>query len=76
MQHEEFAERVTERLEAVADAVEGRDRGLGHGAVSVRANEIRVAARMVRDAALTVTRAEDGASPESPAEDRSLAVRW
>ena len=64
MQHEEFAERTAERLEAVADAIEEEDRRIGCDIVSTRANEMRVAARMVRDMAEVVRRAESGPSGE------------
>ena len=65
MQHEEFAERTAEHLEAVADAIEEEDRRIiGCDIVSTRANEMRVAARMVRDMAEVVRRAESGPSGE------------
>ena len=59
MQHEEFAERLAGRLESVAAALKEEERRIGHGSVSARANEMRVAAHMVRDASEVVTRAEE-----------------
>ncbi len=59
MQHEEFAERVAGRLESVAVALEEEERRIGRGSVSARANEMRVAAHMIRDASEVVTRAEE-----------------
>ena len=55
MQHEEFAKRAAERLEAIAKAIEDES----GAAKSRRANEMRVAARAVRDASETVTRREN-----------------
>jgi hypothetical protein len=73
MQHKEFAERAAEHLEVVADAIEDADRRIGRHAVSsVRANEMRVAARMVRDMAQAVTWAEDKSLAEPLVEDLSL----
>lgn len=65
MQHTQFAEWAAERLETVAAAVEDKERGGGHSEriSSARANEMRVAAFMVRDMAQALTRAENP-SPE------------
>jgi hypothetical protein len=49
MHHEEFAERAAERLELVADALKDEQWRIGRGTVSIRANEMSVVARMVRD---------------------------
>lgn len=57
MQHEEFAERLAGRLESVAAALEVEERGIGRG--PARANEMRVAAHMIRDASELVSRAEE-----------------
>ncbi len=59
MRHEQFAERMAERLEAVAAALDEEERRIGRNPVSVRANEMRVAAHMVRGASEAVTRAEE-----------------
>ena len=44
MRHEEFAERMAGRLEAVAAALDEEERRIGRNPVSARANEMRVAA--------------------------------
>ena len=64
MRHEEFAERVAGRLESVAAALEEEEHRIGRGSVSARANEMRVAAHMIRDASEVVTRAEDRRSAQ------------
>lgn len=57
MRHEEFAERVAGRPPSPRRWTR---RSVGSGATpSPRANEMRVAAHMVRDASETVTRAEE-----------------
>ena len=58
MRHEGFAERMAGRLNAVAAALE-EERRIGRNPVSARANEMRVAAHMLRDASEAVTRAEE-----------------
>jgi hypothetical protein len=69
MKHEEFAKRTARRLEAVADHTEEETRRLGiYGEASgtkVRAQEMRVAAFLVREEALAVIQAETPAG--SPA---------
>ena len=62
MLHEEFAERVAERLEARADALEHGARGAGGGV----ATELRNAAAMAREEAATVTQ-EEAPPPEAQA---------
>ncbi len=64
MLHEEFAERVAERLEARADTVENEGRLAGVTAVRVR--ELRVAAEIAREEATTVT-VEEAPPPEAQA---------
>ena len=59
MRHEESAERIAGRLEAVAAALDEEERRIGRNPVSARANEMRVAAHMVRDASEAVTRTEE-----------------
>jgi len=66
MQHEKFAKRVTERLKAEADRLEEKSQWMKHDVPAARANELRVAAHMVRDMAKAVTRAENGPSSEYP----------
>jgi hypothetical protein len=64
MLHEEFAERVAERLEARADTVENEGRLADVTAVRVR--ELRVAAEIAREEAATVT-VEEAPPPEAQA---------
>jgi hypothetical protein len=66
MLHEEFAERVAERLEARADTVEIEGRPAGGGVNAVRARELRVAAEIAREEAATVT-VEEAPPPEAQA---------
>lgn len=42
MRHEEFAERMAGRLEAVAAALDEEERRIGRNPVSARANEMRL----------------------------------
>ncbi len=58
MLHAEFAERVARRLEAVADRLDEEGRRLDLDTVSARANELRVAAHLVRNEAAAVTQEE------------------
>lgn len=64
MLHEEFAERVAERLEARADTVENEGRLADVTAVRIR--ELRVAAEIAREEATTVT-VEEAPPPEAQA---------
>jgi hypothetical protein len=66
MLHEEFAERVAERLEARADAVENEGRPAGGDVTAVRVRELRVAAEIAREEAATVT-VEEAPPPEAQA---------
>ncbi len=66
MLHEEFAERIAERLEARADTVEDEERLAGRGATAVRVRELRVAAEIAREEAATVT-VEEAPPPEAQA---------
>ena len=81
MKHEEFARRVARRLEAVADRTEEEVRRLGiDGEASgtrTRAQEMKVAAFLVREEALAVSEAEAPAasSPEALAEARPLEAQ-
>lgn len=60
MRHDEFARRAAGRLESAAAAVDEEERRIGHGSVSSRANEMRVAAHMIRDMSEAVSRSEEG----------------
>jgi hypothetical protein len=53
MLHEEFAERVAERLEARADGVESEGRLAGRGVTAVCVRALRVAAEIARKEAAT-----------------------
>ena len=68
MKHEEFAERAGRRLETVADRLEGEGRRLGIGSAAskttARAQELRVAALLVREEATAVNRAEEELSAD------------
>ena len=81
MKHEEFARRAARRLEAVADRTEEEARRLGiNGEASgtrTRAQEMRVAAFLVREEALAVSEAEvpSGGSPEALAEAPPLEAQ-
>lgn len=70
--HEEFAERAAVHLEAVADRIEAEARLAGEDpGAALRAGEMRVAARIVRDEAVAVSRRQ-----LRPAEDRRSPRTW
>jgi hypothetical protein len=81
MKQEEFAERAGRRLEAVADRLEDDTRGLGmdgeasNSKATARAQELRVAALLVREEAVAVTRKERGAPMRMIAENLSLEAQ-
>jgi hypothetical protein len=64
MLHEEFAERVAERLEARADTLENEERPAGRAATMLRVRELRVAAEVAQEEAATVT-VEEAPPPEA-----------
>jgi len=68
VKHEEFAERAGRRLEAVADRLEGEGRKLGidgeASKITARAQELRVAALLVREEATIVNMAEEQLSAD------------
>lgn len=64
--HEDFAERIAERLEARADILEHENRSAGRSVVATRAAELRNAAAMAREEAATVTQ-EEAPPPEAQA---------
>lgn len=66
MLHEDFAERIAGRLEARADALEHEDRRVEPDPKEVRAEELRLAARLARDEAAAVTQ-EESPPPEAQA---------
>ena len=59
MQHEKFAKRVAERLKSEAERLEEKSQWMKHDVPAARANELRVAAHMVRDMAKALRRAEN-----------------
>jgi pantoate kinase len=63
MMHEEFAERVAERLEASAAELEHESWPAGHGAATSRATGLRTAAAIAREEAAVVTE-EEAPPPE------------
>ena len=76
MKHEKFAERAGRRLENIADRLEGvvdeleMDTNASSEALvtAARAQELRVAAQMVREEAAAVGRKEQESQPESVSE--------
>lgn len=66
MLHEDFAERIAERLEARADALEHERCPAELDPSEIRAEELREAARLARDEAATVTQ-EEALPPEAQA---------
>lgn len=59
MRHERFAERTARHLEAMADELQEKGRRLEiDGRISARANEMRVAALVVRDVSAAVSQEE------------------
>ena len=79
MKHETFAERAGRRLEAVADRLEGegKKRGIDGEAsrITARAQEMRVAALLVRDESAAVVREEREAPTRMVAENLSLEAQ-
>jgi hypothetical protein len=76
MKHEKFAERAGRRLEKIADRLEGvvdeleMDTSASSEALvtAARAQELRVAAQVVREEAAAVGREEQEPKPESASE--------
>ena len=62
MRHDEFAELAARCIEEMAVPLAEEDRRLGRGITAVRANELRVAAHVVRDLSAVVSREERGSS--------------
>jgi hypothetical protein len=79
VRHEEFAERAGNRLEDVADRLEGEGRRPGidgeAAKTRARAQELRVAAFLVRDEAEAVAREEREAPTRMIAENLSLEAQ-
>ena len=76
MKHEKFAQRAGRRLEKIADRLEGAVHELGMDTnasseslvTAARAQELRVAAQVVREEAAAVIRKEQESQPESASE--------
>jgi hypothetical protein len=66
MLHEEFAQRVADRLKARADTLENEGRLAEGGVTAVRVRELRAAAEIAREEAATVT-VEEAPPPEAQA---------
>ena len=81
MNHEQFARRAARRLEAVAESTEEEARRLGiYGqapGTQARAQEMRVAAFLVREEAIAVSEEEvpPAGSPEALAESPPLEAQ-
>lgn len=79
MKHEAFAERAGRRLEAVADRLEDDAGRLGidgeASKTTARAQELRVAALLVREEAVAVAREEREVPTQSIAENLSLEAQ-
>jgi len=79
VKHERFAQRAGRRLEAVADRLEGESqrRGIDGEAskTKARAQELRVAALLVRDEAVAVAREERETPTQMIAENLSLEAQ-
>jgi len=79
VKHEWFAQRAGRRLEAVADRLEGESQRPGiDGEASktkARAQELRVAALLVRDEAVAVAREERETPTQMIAENLSLEAQ-
>jgi hypothetical protein len=63
MRHDEFAELAVRCLEKMAAPLEKEDGRAVRSATAVRANELRVAARVVRDLSEAVSRKEERGFP-------------
>jgi hypothetical protein len=79
VRHEDFAERAGRRLELMADRLECEAKGPGIGGetsrTTARAQELRVAALLVRDEAVAVGREEREPHWEKVTESLSLEAQ-
>jgi hypothetical protein len=79
VKHERFAERAGRRLEAVADRPECEAKGFpidsGAHETAARAQEMRVAALLVREEAAAVAREEQELPTQMTAENLSLEAQ-
>lgn len=58
MRHQDFAEQAARKLEDIAEAINEAELPVDRGITAMRANELRVAARVVRDFSQVATRKE------------------
>ena len=58
MRHQDFAEQAARKLEDIAEAINEDEGPVGGGITAMRANELRVAARVVRDLSQVATQEE------------------
>jgi hypothetical protein len=62
MRHEDFARRAADRLEEMAQSTLREELRVGYGITTMRSNEMRVAAHVVRALSEVVTKEEEEAS--------------
>ena len=55
MRHQDFAEQAARKLEDIAEGINEDELPVGGGITAMRANELRVAARVVRDLSQVAT---------------------
>ena len=58
MRHQDFAEQAARKLEDIAEGINEDELPVGGGITAMRANELRVAARVVRDLSQVATQME------------------
>ncbi len=63
MRHEEFAEQAARKLEDIAEAISEDELPIGGVITAMRANELRVAARVVRVLSQAETKKEEAPAP-------------
>ena len=59
MRHQDFAEQAARKLEDIAEAINEDELPVGGSITAMRANELRVAARVVRDLSQVATQKEN-----------------
>ena len=59
MRHQDFAEQAARKLEDIAEGINEDELPVGGGITAMRANELRVAARVVRDLSQVATQKEN-----------------
>ena len=66
MRHDRFAEQAARKLEDIAKEIDGDEQPLGGGITAMRANELRVAACVVRDLSRVATGEEEEGDKHLP----------